>query len=550
MTLAATRRRTTLARERARILPPLERRFAIAVADGFRGMVPRIRPGLEAVIARRVALKADTDLATAIEIELRRIAWDQETRTLSRNVTPVSVLVGEEAAAAVGRELGIEGSLDLGGYELERIRADVGTQIRRVTDTSRARIAREVAEGIEKGLSVEQIVNGVRPGTTNVRGPVPAFRGIRGLVDSWTSTGSPGFAGAVGTVPLRSSRAYLIALTESGNSFNRSAIEGYARSGLVDFVEVFDGPDCGWTSHNDPELAHGSIRSLAEAKARPLAHPRCQRAFGARMDARAASPSPYQGRDRANVPGATPGLRPDDLGPLSGRVVPRAPAAVSPFRSAGGELARATALEAAAERIRYTQTHETAVAVDADGNVVLDKADPTKPRSVHFERDEVARMRGTTVTHNHPVAYQGDLLHATSFSPEDVTLYFDAGLREIRAVGKGADYIFRADATVRKAEVLRAMKEADLAIFVEWKATIDAATKAAEEVLRAARESARIPGGGFDFRAYADAQDQAKRIIAAAKEPAERLHQHRVWTRVAEQFPGIHYEQILRPEKP
>lgn len=52
----------------------------------------------------------------------------------------------------------------------------------------------------------------------------------------------------------------------------------------VGWVEVFDGPDCGWTSHQDSDLANGTVRSVADAVAHSIAHPRCARSFGARTD--------------------------------------------------------------------------------------------------------------------------------------------------------------------------------------------------------------------------------------------------------------------------
>lgn len=41
--------------------------------------------------------------------------------------------------------------------------------------------------------------------------------------------------------------------------------------------EISDGPDCGWTTHDDPDLADGSTRTREEVEAYPIAHPRCQR---------------------------------------------------------------------------------------------------------------------------------------------------------------------------------------------------------------------------------------------------------------------------------
>lgn len=74
-------------------------------------------------------------------------------------------------------------------------------------------------------------------------------------------------------------RARTIARTETGTAYNRATLAGYAASGRVTEVEVFDGDGCGWTGHGDPDQADGSTRTLAEANAHPLAHPNCQRAF-------------------------------------------------------------------------------------------------------------------------------------------------------------------------------------------------------------------------------------------------------------------------------
>jgi len=42
-------------------------------------------------------------------------------------------------------------------------------------------------------------------------------------------------------------------------------------------VQVRDGRDCGWASHRDPDRAHGSLRTVEDALAHPIAHPRCVR---------------------------------------------------------------------------------------------------------------------------------------------------------------------------------------------------------------------------------------------------------------------------------
>lgn len=48
---------------------------------------------------------------------------------------------------------------------------------------------------------------------------------------------------------------------------------------------VYDGYDCGWTSHPDPDKATRTLRTVEEAAERPISHPRCARTFGLRPDA-------------------------------------------------------------------------------------------------------------------------------------------------------------------------------------------------------------------------------------------------------------------------
>jgi hypothetical protein len=290
-----------------RLRPGLTKKVALRTDAYFRGFLPRIEahvaPKLGGLVDRFGTKEVGTSLDQAVEVSLRTFGWDAEARTFLSTVRPAIELVGASATDAVGAELGLDVSFDL--FARKPVLDDVATRIRSIPETSRDAIRRLIGEGIEKGLSVEQIVRGVPPGTSNVRGPVPEFAGIRGLVDSWSSTGTGRILGG-GTA--YGSRSYLVALTETASAWNVAATESYRASG-IGFVEVFDGPDCGWSRHDDPDLAHGSIRSLAEAKAQPLSHPRCQRAFGAAVNAENARPSPFASRRPTEVPGASPGVR-------------------------------------------------------------------------------------------------------------------------------------------------------------------------------------------------------------------------------------------------
>ncbi|MFD6149359.1 hypothetical protein [Streptomyces sp. NPDC060243] len=60
-----------------------------------------------------------------------------------------------------------------------------------------------------------------------------------------------------------------------------TANQGAAQTALDELgcthVEVRDGAGCGWTSHDDPDGADGTLRTIEDALAHPVAHPHCVR---------------------------------------------------------------------------------------------------------------------------------------------------------------------------------------------------------------------------------------------------------------------------------
>lgn len=73
--------------------------------------------------------------------------------------------------------------------------------------------------------------------------------------------------------------------TRLAETWQRVTLDLYGQAGIR-YVEVVDGAGCGWTSHDDPDKANGTIRSLEEAGAYPLAHPNCVRSSFPRADVR------------------------------------------------------------------------------------------------------------------------------------------------------------------------------------------------------------------------------------------------------------------------
>lgn len=77
--------------------------------------------------------------------------------------------------------------------------------------------------------------------------------------------------------------ADMLLRTKVAVTFNAGTL-GHLDEAGVGWVECFDGTGCGFSSHESPDKANGTIRTLAEARAHPLSHPRCRRSFGGRPD--------------------------------------------------------------------------------------------------------------------------------------------------------------------------------------------------------------------------------------------------------------------------
>lgn len=217
-----------------------------ALDDYFEGMASRILP-----VAKAIA-PWDPDL----------VDWAREKELLEELLGRTITELGPDAYQAVNRELGLDLDFDvrMEGPKVKPVVTQIGNDVTGINDVSRQRLRRVVTEGVERGYSLDQIVRGV---------PDDGFDGLQKLVGNWKSTS--GNANA---------RATMIARTETANVYNHLALAGYDEGGIGS-VLVFDGLDCGWTSHDDLDKANGTTRTLVEARKHVIAHPNCGRAFGA-----------------------------------------------------------------------------------------------------------------------------------------------------------------------------------------------------------------------------------------------------------------------------
>lgn len=205
------------------------------------------------------------------------IDWDAEALAIGEIITQLYDDMGDAALAAAGLQLGFDVDTSLPALDLTLVKSRIATLVTGINDESRQQIVDLVAQAISSDSNASNLATALRVLTDKWAG-----------IDRASSTSMLGDDTIAGwlkddiraALDASSSRANAISLTETANAYNLSSISAYKTSGLVDGVEVFDGPECGWTEHDDPDLADGSIRTLDEANDYPISHPNCQRAFG------------------------------------------------------------------------------------------------------------------------------------------------------------------------------------------------------------------------------------------------------------------------------
>lgn len=197
------------------------------------------------------------------------ISWSRERKLLTSILKPLYETVGEATFGIVSDQVRTEVVWDLNSREVRKVLGEVANRVTQINDASKRMIRELVASEIERGSNADRLQDQLRTlcrSWAGLSGPVSMSEEDRRRLSRAEAQAR--------------SRAHAIALTESGNAYNRASVEGYRASGLVTQVIVYDGDDCGWSSHDDPDLANRSTRTLNEAAATPLSHPHCQRAFG------------------------------------------------------------------------------------------------------------------------------------------------------------------------------------------------------------------------------------------------------------------------------
>ena len=134
-----------------------------------------------------------------------------------------------------------------GTREYAAIIETMGERITQVNESTRQTIMRMLADGVASGA-------GGRTLAARIEAIVPAIQG---------RISSP-------------ARARVIARTEAAFASAQSSVTTYELAG-VGFVDIVDGPGCGWASHNGSPVAMGLRVTVGQYQQTPLSHPNCRR---------------------------------------------------------------------------------------------------------------------------------------------------------------------------------------------------------------------------------------------------------------------------------
>lgn len=246
-----------------------------------------------------------------IERDVTPATWKRVESAIEAVLTDLYTEVGDEGWTATSDALRVAAHVSHREEYAEWAQQYVLRETTAIVGATQDAVKLATTLALNRGYSVDQLARGV---------PADGFSGLRGLFGD--------------------QRALTIARTETANAYNLGTIERYRATSLVDKVNVFDGPSCGWTTHSDPELANGKKVTLDEAAAHPISHPNCQRAFGARVSGAPADAAP--GGQKVSPP---------KIGP-------------QPTASASELRARATAAK------RFSEASRSAGSVTADMNAI------------------------------------------------------------------------------------------------------------------------------------------------------------------------------------
>jgi HK97 family phage portal protein len=144
--------------------------------------------------------------------DIAEIDWDDEEAELAKTLNRFYLLNGETAFAEVADQLGIDIAWDLANPNVRRVMNEIAQRpngIKGINDTTRQDVQEVVTEALDEGVTMQE------------------------LSDRLTGLFEETYQG----------RAMTVARSESQVAYNRANVLGYAESGQIAYVELFDNPN-------------------------------------------------------------------------------------------------------------------------------------------------------------------------------------------------------------------------------------------------------------------------------------------------------------------
>lgn len=247
--------------------------LAQALIDDLTAVVEQITAELDALAQQwfTTTVAQRTARLTALREDLLALVDQADTIAAARVLSTVqgSYEIGAWTAAIISGTSAAFTSVDVDA--ITHIAQDTMTDLLRATTGVREDIKAMIRE-----LARDQVRAKVTVGKT-------ATQAGRDLAAALRERGLTAVVYANGrSVPLVTYAA-MVVRTKTAEAYQEGGFNQGDRLG-VQWWEVMDGPDCGWTSHEDPAKANGMIVDLDTARERPTSHPNCRRSTSPRPD--------------------------------------------------------------------------------------------------------------------------------------------------------------------------------------------------------------------------------------------------------------------------
>lgn len=203
------------------------------------------------VLAQYLAEFLDSGHVAPLPPAAEELLPDSERSALWLAVLPFLLQAILNALDLAGQIVGLQ-PLEQTDPRVQRLLHDARLQFAGVHATTLDAIRATLAEGFRMGYSPRQIAYGV---------PQDGFTGLAHTV-----------------AETYVNRSQTITRTTIATLRQNAAVERYQEAG-VSAVHVLDGYDCGWSEHDDPDKASGTMRLMHEAMQYPIGHPNCSRIF-------------------------------------------------------------------------------------------------------------------------------------------------------------------------------------------------------------------------------------------------------------------------------